>query len=123
MRFMVDASTGRSVAEFLRGLGHDVLVADDAMPGAGDHEILARAEAEKRIVVTNDKDFGELVFRTGKARQGILLLRLHDESRGNRVRVVRAVLERVGERLCGRFTTADDWHLRIRPMPSGKPQA
>ncbi|HUT36058.1 MAG TPA: DUF5615 family PIN-like protein [Planctomycetota bacterium] len=118
MRFMVDASTGTRVAEFLRSLGHDVLSADDAMPAAADDVILARAEAERRIVVTNDKDFGELAFRSRKARQGIILLRLRDEGTPNRIRVVGALLARAGDKLSGRFTTADDWHYRIRPMPA-----
>jgi predicted nuclease of predicted toxin-antitoxin system len=115
MRFLVDESTGAGVIEFLRGLGHDVLAVSETMPQADDQGILSRAESEARIVVTNDKDFGELVFRSGQAHHGVLLLRLRDESAGNRVRVVKALLEQYGDRVSGRFVVATEWNVRMRP--------
>jgi predicted nuclease of predicted toxin-antitoxin system len=115
MRFLIDESTGQSVAEFLRGLGHDVLVVSEVMPQATDTDILARAVAESRIVLTNDKDFGELVFRSEQPHAGVLLLRLQDESPGSRVRLVQTVLERCGTALPDRFVVATEKHIRIRP--------
>ncbi len=67
-------------------------------------------------LVTNDKDFGELVFRSGQAHAGVILLRLHDESPSNRTRVVQAVLQQCGEALPGRFVVATDTHIRVRPV-------
>jgi len=115
MEFIVDESTGTAVVEYLRSAGHDVLAVYETMPQADDSDILARAVSEERIVVTNDKDFGELVFRSGQAHHGVLLLRLHDESAANRVRVVKAVLEQYADRLAGSFTVATDGSIRIRP--------
>ena len=115
MRFIVDESTGAAVVRHLRAAGHDVLAVTDAMPQAGDPDILARAVRERRVVVTNDKDFGELVFRDGQAHGGVLLLRLQDESSANRVRVVRTVLERYASRLSNSFIVATDGYVRIRP--------
>ena len=92
MRFVVDESTGIAVAQFLREVGHDVLAVAEEMLQSDDTTILARAMAEERIVITNDKDFGELVFRSGQAHHGVLLIRLQDESPENKVRVVAAVL-------------------------------
>ena len=115
MRFIVDESTGKAVVEFLRRTGHDVIAVAEAMPQADDPDILARAASEARILVTNDKDFGELVFLDDQAHSGVLLLRLHDESPPNRVRVVKAVLEQWAERLPGRFAVATEDSLRIRP--------
>ena len=116
MRFIVDESTGVAVAEFLRSRGHDVLVVAEAMPQADDPDILARAASEGRILVTNDKHFGEMVFHSGQAHHGVLLLRLRDESASNRVRVVRAVIERYSGRLASSFTVATDWNVRIRRL-------
>ena len=65
--------------------------------------------------ITNDKDFGELVFRSGQAHHGVILLRLHDERPANRVRVVKAVLEKWADRLAGSFTVATESGVRIRP--------
>jgi len=114
MEFIVDESTGRAVVEYLRSVGHDVLAVAEAMPQADDRDILARAVSEGRILVTNDKDFGELVFRSGQAHHGVVLLRLHDESSTNRVHVVKAVLEQHADRLAGHFTVATEGGVRIR---------
>ena len=119
MRFMVDESAGTAIVEYLRSIGHDVLPAAETMPEAEDQNILARAMSEGRILVTNDKDFGELVFRSGQAHHGVFLLRPHDESPANRVRVVKAVLEQCAERLAGCFTVATEGSVRIRP--AGEP--
>ena len=115
MRSIVDESTGAAVVEYLKAAGHDVLAVAESMPRAGDPEILATALGEKRIVVTNDKDFGELVFRSGQAHSGVLLLRLGDEGAANRVRVVMTVLEQYADRLSGSFTVATEGYVRIRP--------
>jgi predicted nuclease of predicted toxin-antitoxin system len=117
MKFLVDESTGSAVTEYLRSTGHDVLAVAEAMPQADDSDILARAVVEGRILVTNDKDFGELVFRSGKAHHGVLLLRLHDESPPNRLRVLKSVLEKYSDRLTGCFTVATEIGVRIRPRP------
>lgn len=116
MQFIVDESTGAAVAEFLRSSGYDVLVVAETMPQADDVTILTRAIAEGRILITNDKDFGELVFRTRQAHAGILLLRLRDESAANRVRVVKSVLDSYGDRLAGHFVVATENSVRVRSV-------
>ena len=113
MRFIVNESTGVAVVEYLRDSAHDVLAVAEAMPQASDAEILARAVNEARILLTNDKDFGELVFRSGQPHHGILLLRLRDESSRNKVGVVRAVLEGYGDRLADGFAVATETGIRF----------
>ena len=77
MKFLLDQSAERRIALFLRNLGHDVkVVAVDYPPGILDHEVLAHAYAEQRIVITNDKgDFGELIFKDFHPHAGVILLR------------------------------------------------
>src|SRR5438552_7389393 len=80
----------------LRQRGHDVLWIREAAPGSPDPEVLARALAEDRLLITFDKDFGELVFRRGaKASSGIVLLRISQPS-------AEAVAERVAALLASR---------------------
>jgi predicted nuclease of predicted toxin-antitoxin system len=119
VRFLVDESTGAAVVGYLRSAGYDVLAVAETMSQADDPDILARAAGEGRILVTNDKDFGELVFRNGQAHSGVVLLRLQDESSANRVRVVKALLEQYADRLAGHFTVATERGVRVRPL--GKP--
>jgi predicted nuclease of predicted toxin-antitoxin system len=116
MRFLVDESTGAAVVAYLRRVGYDVLAVAEAMPQADDQDILARAAGEDRILITNDKDFGELVFRNGQLHSGIVLLRLQDESSVNRVHTIGTVLERYADRLAGCFTVATDKGVRIRRL-------
>lgn len=115
MQFIVDESTGTAVVEYLRSVGHDVLAVAEAMPQADDLDILARAVSERRILITNDKDFGELVFRNGRPHHGMVLLRLRDESSTNRVRVTKAVVEQFTDRLAHGFTVATERSVRFRP--------
>lgn len=116
MRFLVDESSGTAIVTYLREAGHDVLAVAETMSGARDADILTRASLENRILITNDKDFGELVFRSGQAHAGVVLLRLRDESTANRVRVLKAVLERYADRLPGRFAVATESGVRFHNM-------
>jgi predicted nuclease of predicted toxin-antitoxin system len=115
MRFIVDESAGTAIVEFLRSNGHDVVSVAETMTQADDQTILIKAVSENRILVTNDKDFAELIFRSGEVHQGVLLLRLRDESSSNRVHVVKAVLEQYADRLVLAFTVATESSVRIRP--------
>lgn len=74
MRFLIDRCAGARLAKALRDGGHDVLDAGDAARDPGDAELLAIADAEKRILVTIDKDFGLLVFAGGIAHHGVVRL-------------------------------------------------
>ncbi|TAK28828.1 MAG: hypothetical protein EPO21_21985 [Chloroflexota bacterium] len=77
MRFLFDQSTDRRLAPYLRDLGHDVtVVAVDYPEALPDEKVLAIAQKEQRILVTEDRDFGELVFRHHLKHAGVLYLRL-----------------------------------------------
>ncbi|MBI4321174.1 MAG: DUF5615 family PIN-like protein [Chloroflexi bacterium] len=115
MHILVDESSGTATVDFLRSLGHDVFAVAEMIPQAEDTEILAQAASEGRVVITNDKGFGDLVFRSGQPHAGVVLLRLRDESPANRVRVLRAVLEQHTDRLIGSFVVATEDGIRIRP--------
>jgi predicted nuclease of predicted toxin-antitoxin system len=116
MRFIVDESTGAAVVQYLREQGHDVLAVAEVMPQADDKDILERAAMDSRVLITNDKDFGELVFRLDLTSVGVILLRLRDESSANRVETVRFVLERFGDRLINHFIVVTERTVRIRPL-------
>jgi len=114
LRFVVDESTGRGVSQWLRDAGHDVVCITESMPETRDSDILDMAVRDRRIVVTNDKDFGELVFRSGKRHVGILMFRLADESSVNRVRMAALTVEQYGAQLVGAFTVVTETAIRIR---------
>jgi predicted nuclease of predicted toxin-antitoxin system len=77
MRFLANENVTGTVIQGLRQRGHDVLSVKESMRSEHDDVILARAQAEQRIVVTHDKDFGELAFRSQlPASCGVILFRL-----------------------------------------------
>lgn len=84
MRLLVNENISRTVVADLRQSGHDVLSAKESLRGQSDQSLLARAVEESRVLVTQDKDFGELAWRSRlPATCGVLLFRLggHGKSR------------------------------------------
>lgn len=80
MKFLLDESADLPLAFHLRQLGHDVkAIARDYPRSLEDPDVLAIARQEQRILITNDRDFGELVFRQRLPHCGVILFRLEDE--------------------------------------------
>ncbi len=88
--------------------------ASEIMPGAEDREVLAKAYAEARVLLTNDKDFGEMAFRSRLPHRGIVLFRLADEHAKNRVRMARLAVEKYGDRPEDAFVVVTEQGVRIR---------
>lgn len=77
MRFLVDECVAGVIVDALKGDGHDVVWVKTLMRSASDEQIFARAAEEQRVVVTSDKDFGELIYRSRRPLPaGVVLLRL-----------------------------------------------
>jgi len=79
MRFLVDECTGPSVAEWLEAQGYEVFSVYDTARGMDDNVIVQKAFEENWILVTNDKDFGDQIYREHKSHHGVVLLRLDNE--------------------------------------------
>ena len=92
MKLLFDSCISSLVANELKKEGHDVVSAAEWTEDPGDEAILAVALQQKRILVTLDKDFGELVFKEKLAHAGVILLRLKDESVGNKKKVLEKAL-------------------------------
>lgn len=80
--------------------------------------ILRIAGEEGRIIITNDKGFGEMVFFKKEFSHGLILLRANDERAENKVRLVAEVMARVGERIKGNFIVVNEAGIRVRTMTS-----
>jgi len=118
VRILADENVARDVVAWLRAGGHDVLFAAEAQAGAADVDWVVRADQEQRVILTSDKDFGELVFREGRTTHGIVLLRLDDF----RVSEILARLQNVWSVIeanpTGRFIVVTESKVRVRPLPS-----
>jgi predicted nuclease of predicted toxin-antitoxin system len=77
MKFLFDESVELRLSHYLKAQGHDVkTIVTDYTNSIEDEEVLKIARSEQRILITNDKDFGELVFRSHQTHAGVILLRL-----------------------------------------------
>jgi len=119
MRILADENfPGISVQE-LRRHGHDVLWVRTAMPGMTDPDILARAQDEQRLLVTLDKDFGELAFGARlPALCGVVLFRMKmPNARIAAMKIVKILESRSDWN--GHFAVVEDDRIRMRPLTAG----
>jgi len=114
MKFLVDESIEFPVVTFLRSIGHDVVSVAEDFPSVCDTDVLAAARRAKRILLTNDKDFGELIFLHGLPHQGVILLRLFEEDAQSKIDRLRVLLETHGDDFSGSFTVVSPDAVRIR---------
>jgi predicted nuclease of predicted toxin-antitoxin system len=120
MKLLLDTCVWGGAKRDLIAVGHDVVWAGDWPEDPGDEQILSRAREEGRIVVTLDKDFGELAIVHGKAHAGIV--RLVDQSGPRQAAVCLGVLSAYGADLeAGAIVTAEPGRLRFRPPDSERP--
>lgn len=117
LRFLVDESGDARVADHLRTLGFDATtVAGDYRPGLRDDEVLALAHSEGRILITDDRHFGDLVVRHGHLHVGVILLRLDTTTLPVRLARIDYVLEHYADRL-DRFLVVTRDRVRVYPPP------
>jgi predicted nuclease of predicted toxin-antitoxin system len=113
MRFIVDECTGPAVARWLRQQQHEVFSVYEEARGMDDADIIQKAYTENRIVVTNDKDFGEKVFRERWPHRGIVLLRLEDERAPKKIEALKRLIERYADRLADQFVVVTETTVRF----------
>lgn len=114
MRFLLDESADFPLADVLEELGHDVTaIAHDHPHALKDHEVLSIARDERRILITNDRDFGELIFRQRLDHAGVILFRLGDEDLPTKAAWLRRVLARYADRL-DHFLVVTERGVRVR---------
>jgi len=117
MKVLLDSCVWGKVRAELEVAGHDVVWSGDWPEDPGDEEILARANAEGRVLVTLDKDFGELATLLGKPHHG--LLRLVNISARQQAKACLQVFALHGPELqAGAIITAEQGRLRIRSPKS-----
>jgi predicted nuclease of predicted toxin-antitoxin system len=101
------------VARWLRQRGHDVFSVYEEARGMDDDEIIQKACDEDRILVTNDKDFGEKVYRERHPHRGVVLLRLDDERAGNKIDAVRRLLKNYAKEIPDCFVVVTEAQVRF----------
>jgi len=117
MKVVADESVDAALVVRLRREGHDVIYVAELSPSITDDEVLQYANERGALLPTADKDFGELVFRLGKAHGGVLLLRLAGLSAAAKTEIIAKVFRDHGEELVRAFSVVSMGTLRIRARP------
>jgi predicted nuclease of predicted toxin-antitoxin system len=116
MNFVADEGVDWPIVTRLRQLGHVVWYVAEASPSISDAEVLSQAENQQAILLTCDKDFGEMVFRQNVASRGVVLMRLHGLTLEQKTAVVENTLAQYGTQLANAFTVITPTKIRIRPQ-------
>jgi predicted nuclease of predicted toxin-antitoxin system len=116
MRFLADESCDFRVVRALRAAGHDVKAVIETAPGAEDDALVALAIHERRVVLTEDRDFGRLTYAAAQPAT-VILMRFPSTARAA---LPAAVVDFVGKyesELDGRFVVVEPGRIRIGGRP------
>jgi len=116
VRFLADEGCDVDLVRVLRQDGHDVIYAAETLCHSSDDFLLTLAFQQSRIVLTEDKDFGELVYRLRRPAYSVVLLRFEVRDRAMKVPRLRALLRNESGRLPGSFVVLDKDRIRVRPL-------
>jgi predicted nuclease of predicted toxin-antitoxin system len=116
-RFLADESCDFAVVRGLRSAGFDVVAVGEKAPGSSDERVIELARSESRVVLTEDRDFGRLVFAATRATSGVIFIRYPATRRAELTARVLDLAQRQGDRLEESFTVVGPGRTRIRKLP------
>lgn len=116
LKFFADESCDYAIVRGLRHFDFDVIAAVEDMAGAKDEEVLGIAYSQNRVLLTEDKDFGEWVFAHKSITAGVILIRYPSDRRTSMVRLMVELANEHGDALIGRFTVLEPGRARIRSI-------
>ena len=114
MNFLADESVDRQIVDALREDDHAVLYVTEMIPGISDDEVLDKAEKGSAILITADKDFGELVFRQQRITKGVVLVRLAGLLPSKKADIVSTMIRKHLDAIQNAFSVISPNAIRIR---------
>jgi predicted nuclease of predicted toxin-antitoxin system len=117
MQFLADECCDALIVRTLRALQHDVAYIAEESPGIADQDILKRSLEQERILITEDRDFCELVFRDNQPAYGIVLVRIPVQNRLEKAHRITILVDTHGQNLEGSITTLTVQNMKLRKLP------
>ncbi|HTP71480.1 MAG TPA: DUF5615 family PIN-like protein [Burkholderiaceae bacterium] len=114
---MADESCDFAAVRALRAAGHDVVAVSEVARGAEDSVVIQLARAEQRVLLTEDKDFGQLVFAAARQSSGVVLLRWPVSARGMLGAALVEFVTTQGGSLTGSFAVIEPGRARVTASP------
>lgn len=116
MSLVADENIDTEIIEELRETGYEILSISENFPGIPDEEVLKIANKYNAILITGDKDFGELVFRRGQANKGVILIRIFGVPQEEKTRIVLEAFEHHETDFMESFTVIGKNKIRIKRL-------
>lgn len=116
LKFLVDVGVGKKIEEYLKQQGYDTKIVRDIDIRMADEDIVRLAALEYRMVMTMDKDFGELVYHSNMKHCGVLLLRMENATVSEKLEVITYILSNYSDRLKDSFCVYQKNRFRIRKI-------
>jgi len=113
VRFLADESCDAAVARALRAAGHDVKAVAEVALGATDDTVIALALKDRRVLLTEDKDFGQLVFAAAAPTSGVILIRYPASARSTLPQVIVDLANARQEQLVDTFAVVQPSRIRF----------
>jgi predicted nuclease of predicted toxin-antitoxin system len=114
VKIVADESVDRQIVDRLRSVGHEVLSIAELDSGIDDDAVLSRSHQASAVLVTADKDFGELVFRQRRHHSGVMLIRLAGLKAESKAELVAAAFDKHADALGLGFAVLTRRALRLR---------
>ncbi len=114
MKILADENVESEIVVALRAAGFEVIDIKEQSPGIDDYDVLSIAANADAVLLTNDKDFGELVFRDQLVSSGVVLMRLGTATPAEKIENLLLTLNEHGNELEGAFTVISLRGLRVR---------
>lgn len=115
--FLADESCDFAIVRALRSEGYDVLAVSEVTQRSDDRALIDQAYREKRVLLTEDKDFGRLVYASHADSAGVILIRFPGNARQTLVQAITALVRDQSDGLLGAFVVAQPGHVRISHRP------
>ncbi|MDY6806863.1 MAG: DUF5615 family PIN-like protein [Cyanobacteriota bacterium] len=113
MKFIVDECTGTAVGTWLRELGYKVFSVYEEARGAMDEQLLEKAVAEDWIIITNDRDFANKIYRENLPHRGVIFLHLENQLAANKIETLARLLETYPDKLSDRFVVIAESQVKF----------
>lgn len=117
LRFLADESCDFAVVRALRAAGFDVVAVSEVMIRSVDRDLIEQASREQRILITEDKDFGGLVFASYIDSPGVILIRFPGNLRQTLASTILQLVQDHGDNLVGGFVVVQPGRIRISHKP------
>jgi len=116
IKFLADVNIEKPLVDYLLKQGYDIKWVPDYNCEMPDEDLLQLANQEKRIFITNDKDFGDLIFLQKKVSTGTILFRVKGQKSQEKIKLMKKLLMGYRDKLLNHYVVITKAKIRIVPL-------